>query len=257
MSFVGDIIGDITGANKAADASRDASELSAGFQREALDYLKTSQAPLLEAQQFGLSGLMDYFGGNQQGLVDAAKQSPYYTSMLGQGEEAVLRNAAATGGLRSGTAKNALAANSQNVLNSAIGQQLGGLQTLAGFQPNTAGVAQATGNIGNTLAQGITAGAQAQQAGMGQFLGLGGSVLQGMAAGGTGLFSDERLKDNIKRIGKVNGHNWYSWTWNKLAESLGLKGVSQGVLAQEVEKTNPELIGEREGYKTVNYVGIV
>ena len=257
MSFVGDVIGDITGANQAADASRDASELSAGFQREALDYLKTSQAPLLEAQQFGLSGLMDYFGGNQQGVVDEAMASPYYTSMLEQGEEAVLRNAAATGGLRSGTIQNALAVNSQNVLNSAINQQLGGLQTLSGFKPNTAGVAQATSNIGNTLAQGITAGAQAQQAGMGQFLGIGGSVLTGMAAGGTGLFSDERLKDNIKRIGKVNGHNWYSWTWNKLAESIGLSGVSQGVLAQEVEQSNPELIGEREGYKTVNYAGIV
>lgn len=257
MSFVGDIIGDITGANKAADASRDASELSAQFQREALDYLKTSQAPLLEAQQFGLSGLMDYYGGNQQGLVDAAMASPYYTSMLEQGEEATLRNAAATGGLRSGTTQNALAANSQNVLNSAINQQLGGLQTLSGFQPNTAGVAQATSNIGNTLAQGITAGAQAQQAGMGQFLGLGGSVLQGMAAGGTGLFSDERLKDNIKRIGKVNGHNWYSWTWNDVAEKLGLSGESQGVLAQEVEQVKPELVGQREGYKTVNYAGIV
>lgn len=257
MSFVGDIIGDITGANKAADASRDASELSAGFQREALDYLKTSQAPLLEAQQFGLSGLMDYFGGNQQGLIDQVQSSPFYSSMIDQGEEAVLRNQAATGGLRSGTAKNALAQNSQNVLQGLVNQQLGGLGQLAGYQPNTAGVAQATSNIGNTLAQGITAGAQAQQAGMGQFLGLGGSVLQGMAAGGTGLFSDERLKDNIKLIGKVNGHNWYSWTWNKVAEGLGLKGESQGVLAQEVEQTKPELIGERDGYKTVNYAGIV
>lgn len=257
MSFVGDILGDITGANQAADASRDASELSAQYQREALDYLKTSQAPLLEAQQFGLSGLMDYFGGNQQGLVDSAMQSPFYTSMLEQGEEALLRNAAATGGLRGGNVQSALAANSQNVLNSAINQQLGGLQTLSGFQPNTAGVAQATGNIGNTLAQGITAGAQAQQAGMGQVLGLGGSVLQGMAEGGTGFFSDERLKDNVKRIGKVNGHNFYSWTWNKIANGLGLKGEAQGVIAQEVKEYAPHLISERDGFLTVNYEGII
>ena len=230
MSFVGDIIGDITGANKAADASREASELSAGFQREALDYLKTSQAPLLEAQQFGLSGLMDYFGGNQQGLIDQVQASPFYSSMVNQGEQALLRNAAATGGLRSGITQNALAQNSQNVLQGLVGQQLGGLQTLAGFQPNTAGVAQATGNIGNTLAQGITAGAQAQQAGMGQFLGLGGSVLQGMAAGGTGLFSDERLKDSIKRIGKARDVDIRRWlaSW-QIDQSAIVKGNGQAI----------------------------
>ena len=248
MSFVGDILDGVTGKT-AADASREAADTSVAFQREALDYLKQSQAPLLEAQQFGLSGLLDYFGGNQQGLVDQAMQSPYYQSMLAQGEEATLRNAAATGGLRSGTTQNALAANNQNVLNSAIGQQLGGLQTLAGFQPNTAGVAQATGNIGNTLAQGITGAAQAKQQGVGSLVNL------GMAA--ASMFSDERLKDSIKKIGKVNGYNWYSWKWNDIAEGLGLKGESQGVLAQEVEHVKPELIGESQGYKTVNYEGIV
>lgn len=249
MSFVGDIVSDIMGGGDAADASREASQLQAGYQREALDYLKTSQAPLLEAQQFGLTGLMDFYGGDQQGLIDQVQSSPFYSSMINQGEEAVLRNAAATGGLRSGTTQNALAQNSQNVLQGLVNQQLGGLGQLSGLNPNVEGVANMTSGIGQTLGQGITGAAQAKQDAIGQGLNL--------AMTAAGMFSDERLKDNIKRIGKVNGHNWYSWSWNKLAESIGLSGVSQGVLAQEVEKTNPELIGEREGYKTVNYVGVV
>lgn len=248
MSFVGDIFDGITGKTAAETAAR-SSDAAVGLQREALDYLKTSQAPLFQAQEFGLGGLMDYFGGNQQGLVDQAMQSPYYQSMLAQGEEATLRNAAATGGLRSGTTQNALAANNQNVLNSAIGQQLGGLSQLAGFSPNATGVANQMNTIGGTLAQGITAQGQAQQQGLGNLISLGTNI--------AGMFSDERLKDDIKQIGKVNGYNWYSWKWNNIAEGLGLKGDSQGVLAQEVEQVKPELIGESQGYKTVNYAGIV
>ena len=179
MSFVGDVIDGITGKT-AADASQSAADTSVAFQREALDYLKQSQEPLLEAQQFGLSGLMDYYSGNQQGLVDAAMQSPYYTSMLAQGEEATLRNAAATGGLRSGTTQNALAANNQNVLNSAIGQQLGGLQMLSGFQPNTTSIANMTSGIGSTLAQGQLGAAQARQQGLGNLMSLGGSLVGGL-----------------------------------------------------------------------------
>jgi len=248
MSFVRDILDGITGKSAAETAAR-SSDAATALQREGLEYLKESQAPLLEAQGFGLSGLLDYYGGNQQGLVDQAMASPFYTSMLQQGEEATLRNAAATGGLRSGTTQNALAANSQNVLNSAIGQQLGGLGMLAGFNPNANAVTSQLNTIGNTTAQGITAQGQAQQAGLGNLINLGTSI--------AGMFSDERLKDNIKRVGKVNGHNWYSWTWNDVAEKLGLSGNSQGVLAQEVERVKPELISERDGYKTVNYAGIV
>lgn len=247
MSFVGDIFDGITG-KAAANASREASDTSVAFQREALDYLKQSQEPLLQAQQFGLTGLMDFYGGNQQGLIDQVQANPFYQSMVSQGEEAVLRNAAATGGLRGGNVQQALAQNSQNVLQGLTNQYLGGFGQLAGYQPNTAGVAQATSNIGNTMAQGITGAAQAQQQGIGNLVNIGTSL--------AGLFSDERLKDNVKFIGKINGHKLYSWTWNKLAEKLGLKGESQGVIAQEVEQYAPHLVGERDGYKTVNYAGV-
>lgn len=67
------------------------------------------------------------------------------------------------------------------------------------------------------------------------------------------MFSDERLKDNVRCIGKDKGYNIYSWTWNGVAEKLGLTGESFGVMAQEIERFMPDAIGYRDGFKTVDY----
>ena len=79
---------------------------------------------------------------------------------------------------------------------------------------------------------------QQQNAMMGGLFGLGGSVM--------GLFSDRRLKDNIKKVGKLdNGLSVYSYTMN---------GVPQiGLMADEVEKVKPEAVGQVGGFKTVRY----
>ncbi len=66
--------------------------------------------------------------------------------------------------------------------------------------------------------------------------------------------SDERLKTNIKYVGDVNGHRTYTWEWNELANSLGVRGISSGVLAQEVKKYMPEaIVMNSNGYYQVNY----
>lgn len=63
--------------------------------------------------------------------------------------------------------------------------------------------------------------------------------------------SDIRLKENIKKIGKKNGYNWYEFTYKK---GYGLpEGVQQGVLAQEIEKIKPEAVIEINGFKKVDY----
>ena len=66
------------------------------------------------------------------------------------------------------------------------------------------------------------------------------------------LSSDVRLKENIQKIGEQKGFNIYTWTWNKEAEKLGLKGEAMGVLAQEVMKTRPDAVVD-DGYLKVNY----
>ena len=64
----------------------------------------------------------------------------------------------------------------------------------------------------------------------------------------TSFFSDERLKHDIKKIGKTNdGQPIYSFKYN------GDDRTQIGLLAQEVEKKHPEAVGLSGGYKTVDY----
>jgi len=68
------------------------------------------------------------------------------------------------------------------------------------------------------------------------------------------LSSDEVLKENVAISEKGRGYNWYTWDWNELAgEKLGLFGSSEGVIAQEVQQTNPEAVVTKDGFLHVNY----
>lgn len=86
---------------------------------------------------------------------------------------------------------------------------------------------------------------------------LGGTFL-GTEAGASWLagLSDVRLKENIKKI-KQNkfGINFYRWDWNDKAKDLGISVPSgYGVLAQELQKTHPEMVSEHDsGYLIVDY----
>jgi len=182
-----------------------------------------------------------------QGLLD----DPFYKQLVERGEEGVLRNASVTGGLRSGNAQDALARANQDALFNVYNEQVSGLQGLAGLPSNANNIAGVIGGIGATQAGGILGAGRAQQAG---YQGISDSI--GTAVG-LGLkydaFSDGRLKKDIEYVGTKNGHAWYKWTWNQLGERLGLSGVSEGVMADKVEKYLPDAIGERDGFKTVNY----
>lgn len=69
-----------------------------------------------------------------------------------------------------------------------------------------------------------------------------------------GMFSDERLKENLYLVGTINGINWYTWDWNNIAREIGAAHQPRvGVIAQEVEAVIPEAVLEVNGYKTVNY----
>ena len=65
-----------------------------------------------------------------------------------------------------------------------------------------------------------------------------------------GLFSDERLKTNIRPVGKTfDGQPIYSYRYKD--EDHG--PTRMGLLAQDVEETHPEAVGLSGGYKTVDY----
>jgi hypothetical protein len=64
-----------------------------------------------------------------------------------------------------------------------------------------------------------------------------------------GFFSDERLKENVKEVGKTfDGQPIYSYNYKG-----GDKRQQIGLMAQEVEGKHPDAVGLAGGYKTVDY----
>lgn len=270
-------VSDKSSASKASRASRKASNVAADAQREALEYLKETEALPQEIREQALTGLSEYYQvpgapQTQEELIAEAKSSPLYAAILGSreaGEEAILRTRSATGGLRSGGAIGELTDYNQQLENTALLESynqvqsrsdyersvnLSGLSGLAQLPSRTGEIANLTGNIGETRAQGIIAAAQARQQGtQNQTDNMMGIAQLGIQAYSAGLFSDIRLKNNIEYIGERAGHPWYQWDWSEGAGVLGLEGSSEGVMAHHVVKTHPEAIGERDGFLTVNY----
>jgi len=260
---MGGLMDMVFGSDDASDASREAASVSAGAQRESLEYLKEREEipqGLREEALKGLGGLYGLEGGtgNQQDLIDTAINSPLYQGIMGgkeAGEESILRSASATGGLRSGdTSSNMYSFNTQlqnRALLQSYNQQLMGLQGLAGLPSNANQIAQGISGIGQTQAQGITAGAQADlqgnQQAMNNALGIAGTIA---------MFSDRRLKTNIKKLGKVNGFDFYSFDWNSVANMIGLKGSTFGCLADEVFKVAPKAIILKNNFMMINYSAI-
>jgi hypothetical protein len=121
----------------------------------------------------------------------------------------------------------------------------GEFQRALGYGPQQLGLLQA--GLGTPLVSSSTS----KETGFGDVL----STAAQAAALYFGASSDERLKENIKPIGKSeNGHNLYTWDWNDKAKKLGINDPTTGVIAQEVKKYMPEaVIKDENGYYKVNY----
>lgn len=249
--------GDITGenaANAAANASVRGAELTAQGQREALDYLKETEALPRQFREGALTQLAGIYGlpggtGSSEQFIQDAMNSPIYNNLVSRGEEAVLRNASATGGLRSGNVQGALATNAQDALMTAYNNRLQGISGLAQLPSNANNIATLTAAPSATLAQGNIAAAQAQQqqqqAYMNNLFGLGGAGLMAL--------SDIRLKENIEYIGERGDYSWFRWDWRPEAKVLGLEGKSEGVMAHFVHEQNPDAVSVIDGLLCVDY----
>lgn len=245
--------------------AEDAAQVQAQSQREALQYLQQTERLPQAFREGALTSLGREYGltmgsdgtlvPDGSSIVERAEASPFYQTAVQRGEEAVLRNASATGGLRSGTASEALAAVNQNALLASYTNQLSGLQGMAQLPSNANNIASTMSGVGQTLAQGMIGGAQSaaaqQQANINNAMGLGALALQGYET-----FSDERLKDQIAYVGEEGGHKIYTWLWNEAAKALGLQGSGRGVIAQEVSRYRPDAVREVSGYLCVNYAMI-
>ena len=267
----------VFGADDAADAAREGSEIAALAQEEGLEYLKDREQIPNAMRDQALTGLGAYYQVpgqqlGQQELIDQARQSPLYASIMGtqeKGEEALMRNASATGGLRSGGNQHDIYKYSQQLEQDALltaydeqvnrqdyerAIQLGGVQGLARLDGNQNAIAGLTASIGQTRGQGAIAAGQARQQGtqnaINNVMGIAGLGVQGYDAYKS---SDIRLKTDIQYQEMRNGLPWYTWKWNDLAEQIGLTGSNEGVLAHQVYEVFPEAVTVINGFIAVNY----
>ena len=213
MSFIGNaigkIVGGITGANQQADAIKEgaatqAASAQAGIdqQKQMLEAFQKVLAPFVTAGTGALGAQQNLLGLNgndaQQSAISALQASPQFTAMQKAGEDAILANASATGGLRGGNTQGALSQFSPALLAQIIQQQLGNLSGLTSMGENAAaGVGNAgiqTGqNVAGLLQQqgAATAGGQiaagsTARTGFGDLLKIGSLVAGFSGLGGAG-----------------------------------------------------------------------
>lgn len=181
----GAVIGGIASsgaAGKAADAQTDAAEMSTEEQRRQFDKVQELMKPYVDAGNSALTGQTDLLGLNgadkQASAIQGLKMSPEYEALLQQGEESLLQNASATGGLRGGNTQAALSQFRPQLLAQLIESRFGKLGSITGLgQASAAGTAAAAQNTGNNISQLLT---QAGQAKAGNYL------AQGQAIAGVG-----------------------------------------------------------------------
>lgn len=268
MSFVSDFIGDLTGANKQADAANAASKTQAASAQAGIDeYRRQFDALQKLLQPFvstgtnattALSNLIG-LGGNdaQASAISALQQSPEFTSALQSGQNAILQNASATGGLRGGNTQAALAQFSPQLLAQTINNQYSRLGNLASLGQNAAagvgnaglstgsGISNLLQQKGAALAGGQLAQGNAAAANTGTGTGL---LINGLTGFLTGAFSDRRLKTNIVHIGTTErGNRKYRWDW------IDGSASAEGVIADEVAHIPGAVHQHESGFLMVDY----
>jgi hypothetical protein len=194
-------------SKKAANAQTQSAEAGIAEQQRQFDAIQELLKPYSEAGAGALGAQQNLLGLNgntaQASAIQALQQSPQFTSLLQQGENSILQNASATGGLRGGNTQAALAQFSPALLAQTINDQysrLGGITSLgqnaaamqgnAGMQTGN-NISNLLGQIGasqagNALAQGqATAGMWNSMAGgVGTYAGMGGFGSSGNGWGG-------------------------------------------------------------------------
>ena len=247
------LVDDITGVEGAQDAARDAAGIQAqgaqaGIeeQRRQFDVTQEMLRPRVEAGDLALQQQQNLIGLGGQEAQQAAfaqlQESPGQKFLRDRQQKSLLRNASAIGGLGGGNVRTALQEQAAGFAQQDLQNQFGRLGQIAG-QGQTAGTnigqfgAQTAGNIAGLTqagsearASGILGAAQAESQFTNQLLQLGGQ------AAGAAMFSDERLKTDIKLIDKDENGNIYEFKY------IDSDVLYTGRMAQELQKIRPDAV---------------
>ncbi len=187
-------------ASTAAGAQTAASDASIGESRRQFNAIQELLKPYTEAGTGALAGQKDLLGlngaGPQSAAISGIANGPTMAAMTQQGENAMLQNASATGGLRGGNLQAALAKFRPQLLSQLIQQQYGNLGGLVSVGQNAAaGVGNAGQNSSNQI---INALQQTGAANAGAALATG----QGQANMWNGIGGTASMLGTLKLMGK-------------------------------------------------------
>lgn len=181
IATVGAIVGSSliasNSASRAADAQTAAADAGIEEQRRQFDQIQQTLSPFVDAGSSSIGAMLALSGGAgddaYRAAVQSVESSPEFTSLIENGEEAILANASATGGLRGGNTAGALAQFRPEILRQSINDRFNRLSGISQIgQASAAGQASAGLATGNSIA-GLLGQAGAAQAG--------GAIAQGNA----------------------------------------------------------------------------
>ncbi len=260
-NFLGDPL-DLLGGNARRSAEEAAAEQEEAFgqgigeQRRQFDLLFGLSQPAIEAgdmarqQQLAILGLL---GPEAQAAAQAQiQESPAQKFIRDRQQRALLRNSAATGQLGGGNIQTALQQQAAGFAQQDIQNQFNRLASVTGGgqvgvgnvgqfgQAATQNITNLLGQQGNAAASGILGAQQAQAQTNQNLIGLGAAI-----------FSDESLKTDIKKIGRLGKLDLFSWVW----KDTGLE--DKGFIAQQVQKIFPEHVINNNGLLMVDYDSVI
>ncbi len=188
-------------ANKAAAAQTAADDKAIAFQEKTQAATEARLAPWVTQGQGAATAQGDLLGLNgpeaQQAAIAAQQGSPLYESLFRNGQNTLLQNASATGGLRGGNTQGALANFGKDTLAQVIEAQL---TRLGGVSQTGENAAAQVGTFGANSATSI-----------GQLLGNTGSAQAGAALAG-GAATSGMVKDITGALtGLANNQNVVNW----------------------------------------------
>lgn len=144
-------------AQGAANSQIETNHEAIAEQQRQFDALQALLKPYVSAGLPALTGQQNLLGLNgneaQQAAIDQIKNGSQFGELLKQGENSILQNASATGGLRGGNTQAALAQFSPQLLQSLIDKQFTNLGGLTSLGQNAAAM---QGNAGMQTARTVS-----------------------------------------------------------------------------------------------------
>jgi hypothetical protein len=187
-----------SGASSAANAQQKSDAAAIAEQRREFDLTQTLFKPYVNAGTAALPGIEDLLGLNgnakAQAAITALQGSPMYQSLYNNGQEAILQNASATGGLRGGNTQGALANFGRDTLSQVISDQLSRLGGLAGLGENATGSVAGFGqNTTNAISGLLQAQGNAAASGALTQAGIWSGVINNIAGIGSNLINPPKV----------------------------------------------------------------